>query len=301
MAETHPISVVDAFAAEPLAGTAVGVVPDAGGLREAQMAAVARELGVGRTAFVSPSDAADRRLDAYRSDGGAAPLGAATVATHARLHERGVIDDGTHAVETDAGVREVTVGDGVAWTPVGAASVDRVEVAYDRVGAALGIDPAALRDVGDDIPAAVASVGTPALIVPVNFLEHLGGADPDDSALASLLDDHGAAGVYAVTFDALAPEATLHARWLAPAPNRPRDAPTVDAAGACGAYLHAVGAFDDTPDEMRFECGHYVDRPGVVRIRSDGDGSVAVGGRAVTALEGTVVVPAAGDDDIITA
>jgi len=157
-----------------------------------------------------------------------------------------------------------------------------------------------MRDVGADVPAAVATVGLPFLIVPVNFLEHLGSADPDMDAVESLAADHGATGVYAFTFDALAADSTLHARMWAPGAGVPEDPVTGTASGACGAYLHATDAFDDPPAEMRFEQGHFVDRPGVVRVRVDGD-DVRVGGRAVTALDGALAVPAADDDDILEA
>jgi len=146
----------------------------------------------------------------------------------------------------------------------------------------------------------VATVGLPFLIVPVNFLEHLGSADPDMDAVAALAADHGATGVYAFTFDALEAESTLHARMWAPGAGVPEDPVTGTASGACGAYLHAVDAFDDPPAEMRFEQGHFVDRPGLVRVAVDGD-DVRVGGRAVTALDGTLAVPSADDDDILEA
>jgi len=54
--ETREVLVVDAFAAEPMAGTPVGVVPDAGGLTDDQRRAVASELGASHTAFVEDSD-----------------------------------------------------------------------------------------------------------------------------------------------------------------------------------------------------------------------------------------------------
>ena len=51
---------------------------------------------------------------------------------------------------------------------------------------------------------------------------------------------------------------------------------------------------------MVLEQGHFVDRPGHVRVRARSD-PVEVGGRAVTALDGSIVVPAAEDDEIIEA
>ena len=59
----------------------------------------------------------------------------------------------------------------------------------------------------------------------------------------------------------------------------------------------AIATDEETPDEMRFEQGHYVERPGLVRVRFD-DG-VRVGGRGVVSLEGRLQVPESDDDRII--
>lgn len=297
--DTRRTLLIDAFTDEPLAGNPAGVVPDAAGLDAARMGAIAREINASETAFLTEDDDADRRIRYFTPTQEVDLCGHATIASLVHLHEAGVID-GEGSLRTNVGVLDVSVEDGVAWMAQDDPSVEVVDPDYDRVGEALGIDPAALRDVGADLPAAVASTGLPFLLVPVNFLEHLSGADPDPDAVAGLAADHGATGVYAFTFDALDGASTLHARMFAPGAGVPEDPVTGTASGACGAYLHTVDAFDDPPGEMRFEQGHFVDRPGVVRVRIDDDG-VRVGGRAVTALDGTLVVPPSDDDDILEA
>jgi PhzF family phenazine biosynthesis protein len=300
--ETRRTLLIDAFATEPLAGNAAGIVPDAEGLDAERMAAIARELSASETAFLTPDadDDVDRRIRYFTPTEEVDLCGHATIASLAFLHDEGVLDAGTGRLRTNAGVVDVEVtDDGVAWMATGEPSVETVALDYDRAGEALGIDPAAMRDVGSDLPAAVATVGLPFLVIPVNFLEHLGNADPDMDAVAALAADHGATGVYAFTFDALDAASTLHARMWAPGAGVPEDPVTGTASGACGAYLRTVDAFDDPPAEMRFEQGHFVDRPGVVRVQVDGE--IRVGGRAVTALDGSLAVPSADEDDILEA
>lgn len=298
---------VDAFADEPLAGNAAGVVPDADNLTDEQMRAVARELGASETAFLRSSDDADRRLRFFSPSAEVDLCGHATIATHAHLHREGVIPPGVHTVETNAGVFDVEVTDeGVTWLAGATPVVSEVAVDTGRVGDALGIDPAALRDVGADLPTAVATTGLPYLVVPVNFLEHLSGADPDDAAVAALAAEHDTAGVYAFTFDAIDRDSTLHGRAFVPSLGVSEDPVTGTASGAVAAYCRAVGAFDnDVPDEIRCEQGHFLDRPGVVRVRfvssSDGVETVWVGGRAPTALDGQLTVPPDEGDGIIEA
>ena len=299
--DTRRALLVDAFTVDPLTGNAAGVVPDAEDLSTDRMGAVAAELAVSETAFILPSDDADRRLRYFSPTREVDLCGHATIAAHAHLHETGAIDPGDHTVETNVGVLDVEVDpDGVVRMTQNRPEVRRVDVGYDRLGDALGIDPAALRDVGADLPTAVASTGLAFLLVPVNFLEHLSGATPDNAALESLAEAHDAAGVYAFTFDTLNGDSTLHARAFAPSLGIPEDPVTGTAAGACGAYLREVGAFDgEFPDTVVVEQGHFVDRPGRIRVQVGAE--VQVGGRAVTSLDGRLAVPPGDDDDILEA
>jgi PhzF family phenazine biosynthesis protein len=298
--DTRRTLLVDAFTTDPTTGNAAGVVPDADGLTDDQMQAIARELAVSETAFFQSTGAADRRVRYFTPTDEVDLCGHATVAGHAHLHEEGVVDEGSHTLETNVGVLDVTVeSDGRVWLTTDQPSVRPVDLDWDAVGDALGIDPAAFRDVAADLSPAVASTGLPFLVVPVNFLEHLANASPDVAAVEALADEYDAVGVYAFTFDALDADATLHARMWAPGVGVPEDPSTGTASAACGAYLRHVEAFDSMPEEMVFEQGHFVDRPGRVHVRVGGE--VQVGGHAVTTLDGSLVVPEAEDDEIIEA
>ena len=301
--ETRRALLVDAFTAEPLAGNPAGVVPDAEGLSDGQLAAVAAELGASETAFLTDGDgAADDRLRYFSPTTEVDLCGHATIATYGALFAEGAIDGGERTLRTNVGDLTVAVGDdGTVWMRQQAPSVEVVDVDAGRLGEALGVDPAALRDVGADLPVAVASTGLPFLVVPVNFLERLGEADPDDDAVEALAEEFDVAGVYAFTFDALDADSTLHGRAFVPSLGIAEDPVTGTASGAVGGYLRHVDAFDrDEPDELRFEQGHFLDRPGHVRVRVEADG-VRVGGRAAVALDGEIRIPDDGDDEIIEA
>jgi PhzF family phenazine biosynthesis protein len=273
-------------------------VPDAAGLSDAQMAAVAAELAASETAFLTDSSEADRRVRYFTPTREVDLCGHATVASHAHLYADGALGAGEHSLETNAGVLTIRVtDDGVVWMTQAAPSVRPVEVDYDRLGGALGIDPAALRDVGAELPAATASTGPPWLLVPVNYLQRLGDPHPDPAAVEAVADGAGAVGIYPFTFDTLSTEATLHARAFAPGAGVPEDPVTGTAAGCCGAYLREFDAFDgDFPDEIRIEQGQFLDRGGLVRVTVGPDDGIRVGGRAATALDGTITVPERGEE-----
>ncbi len=316
--ETRDAYLVDAFTTESLAGNAAGVLPDADGLSVEQMQAVARELSVSETAFLSPSGRADRRVRYYTPTQEVDLCGHATIASHAVLYATGAIGEGTHTLETNVGVLDIDVTpDGTVWMTQDQPTVSQTAVEYDRLASVLDCPVDAFRDVGADLPVAVSSTGLPFLVVPVNFLEHLGDMDPDMDAVEDLTDDVDATGIYTFTFDTLEGDSTLHGRMFAPGAGVPEDPVTGTASGACGAYLRHFGAFneagtdpsvdhpgvaqsaDGLPDEMIFEQGHFVDRPGRVRVRVGEQ--IRVGGRAVTAFEGRIRIPEYDTDEIIEA
>ncbi|MES3517301.1 MAG: PhzF family phenazine biosynthesis protein [Natronomonas sp.] len=294
--------VVDAFCSEPLSGNPAGVVPNAEGLTAEQMGNVARELNASETAFILPAEDAVRRLRFFTPTREIDLCGHATVAALSHLFEDGAIEAGTHSIETAAGAIEVDVDpDGTVWMHTEQPTVETVDADLDRIAAALGADPATLRDVGSDLPVAVATAGVSFLVVPLNFLSAVSGLDPDLGAITDLSAEFDVTGLYAFSFDALSPDGTLHARMFAPAAGVEEDPVTGTASAAVGAYLRSVGAFDgDLPEEMVFEQGHFIDRPGTVRVRAQDD-PVVVGGEATTALDGELFVPPVDDDGIIEA
>ncbi|WP_440765599.1 PhzF family phenazine biosynthesis protein [Natronorubrum sp. DTA7] len=298
--DTIRILQVDAFADEPMAGNPAGVVPEADGLSDDQMQQIAAEMAVSETAFLSPSETADYRIRYFTPTQEVDLCGHATIGSFAHLYDEG-LEAGTYSLETNVGELEIELEpDGTVWMTQDTPQIREVDVGYDRVADALGVGQAALEGASDDIPLAVSSTGLPFLIVPITYLSDLGNADPDMHAIEDLTEAVDATGVYLFTFDALDRESTLHGRMFAPGAGVPEDPVTGTASGSVSAYLDRFGAFDDDfPDELRLEQGHYVDRPGLVRARVGS--AVQVGGRGVTVLDGSLVVPEDDEDEILEA
>ena len=318
---TVSVRLVDAFADEPLAGNPAGVVFDADDLTDEQCQSIASELSVSETAFLEGSDEAHYRLRYFTPTQEVDLCGHATIGSLVAAYESGRLAAGPKTIETNVGVLDVEVEpDGTAWMTQEAPTVREVDLDYDRVAEVLGVEVAALEGVANDLPLAVASTGLPYLVVPITYLQDVGGADPDMAAVEELTEAVDATGIYLFTFDALDAESTLHGRMFAPGLGIPEDPVTGTASGATGAYLRRFGAFSgdasgtvtagtggDTsvavtidasePTELRVEQGHYVDRPGFVRVRVDGD--VRVGGRGIVSMTGELQVPSVDDDEII--
>jgi len=308
--ETIRVLQVDAFTDEPLSGNPAGVVPDTDDLTDDQMGAIARELAVSETAFLRSSDAADRRIRYFTPNQEIDRCGHATIGCFAHLHAEGDLEAGTTTLETNVGIVEIEIeDDGTVWMTQDRPTIREVDVGYGRVAEAVGVEQAALEGASADLPLAVSSTGLPFLMVPVTYLADVGNAEPDLAAIETLSETVDATGLYLFTFDTLEADSTLHGRMFAPGVGVPEDPVTGTASGAVGAYLTRYGALEgegqdgadatESATELRLEQGHYLDRPGTVRVRVDGE--VSVGGRGVTVLDGRLMVPAAEDEDILEA
>ncbi|MFC7131892.1 MULTISPECIES: PhzF family phenazine biosynthesis protein [Salinibaculum] len=295
--DTRQAVIVDACAAEPTGGVPVGLLPDGADLTDDQLQGVAGELAA---ATAVPDG------DSLRVVGPTGPLDdhpAATVATVAFQHERGGREVGTDTLSTATGTVDVEVtSDGGVWVARPTPTVTESTVDEARIAAALGIDVAALRDVGADLPPLSLSVGRDVLAAPVNFLEHVSGADPDPVVLAEVAADADVDAVCAFTFDTLAADAACHARTFVPPGTDPGvrtvglETPALPGlAGGLVAHLFERGVIEDATTSV--EQGHFAERPG--RVHVEAGGGLRVGGHAVTTLDGTVTVPGDEDDDII--
>src|SRR6056297_1630645 len=132
--QTRSMALVDAFTTDPLSGNAAGVVPDADGLSTEQCQAIARELAVSETAFLSPSTDADRQIRYFTPTQEVDLCGHATIAAHAVLHDEGQLSAGSHSLATAVGVLDIEIDeDGTVWMQQETPTVEQQEIDYDRL------------------------------------------------------------------------------------------------------------------------------------------------------------------------
>jgi trans-2,3-dihydro-3-hydroxyanthranilate isomerase len=294
------IKVVDAFTDRPLAGNPAGVVTNADGLDKRTMQAIAREVNLSETAFVSSSERAGFRLRFFTPTTEIPLAGHPTIAAmHALVEEGRIRLDGPRTrvtQELNVGVLPVDLDADAegrltrVWMTQKPPEFLRVyEVA--PYAEALGIPVAGIEP---DFPLQTVSTGTPQLMFPVRSLHVLERLQPDMNALLDL----AARGDY-ISLHVFTPEggydpaARAHARHFAPAAGVSEDPVTGSASGAMGAYMARYGLVQ-TPSSFMVEQGHIIGRPGTVYVQIDGEAdsisAVRVGGRAVTVIEGTITI-----------
>jgi PhzF family phenazine biosynthesis protein len=269
-----------AFSSDAAGGNPAGVVLDATGATDAELQAVAAEVGFSETAFLFPrgGQAFDVR---YFSPLAEVPFcGHATIATAVAYAER--LGTGALAFETRAGLVEVTTATGEHGAP----TATLVSVAPQVAGIApddLSALLAALRwDAGDldpALPPRVAFAGAWHPIVAAGSRERLAALDYDFDALGKLM-----AARDWTTIDLVWRESTsvFHARNPFPPGGVVEDPATGAAAAAFGGYLREL-ALVDLPATLTVHQGDDMGRPGVltVAIPAARGSGIGVSGTAV--------------------
>jgi len=298
----------DVFTEQAFGGNPLAVFPAAGGLDDATMQAIARELNLSETVFVlPPADRAHTRRLRIFTPGTELPFaGHPTLGTAHVLVALG-------EVRPEAGrIARLVLEEGVGPVPVtvhcengrpvhaeltAARAPETGPAAPDAaaVAAMLALEVGDLAGGGAGIEAV--SSGVPFLIVPVRDREALGRARLRRDLWEQTLRAHWAPQVYLITRDVQRPDADLRARMFAPAMGIDEDPATGAAASALGGYLAARAGGDEAELSWTVEQGVEMGRPSLLQVTARRQGGavteVRVGGSSVMVAEGTMRIPAA--------
>ena len=276
---------VDVFADRPYAGNPLAVFPDAGEPSSAQMQAIASEMNLSETVFVTGAsrDAYDVRIFTPKTELGFA--GHPTIGTAWSLLHVDAVKENQLVQRSPAGQTNVTVdGDRIWFERDGSAQPDLEDHNPDalrRVASWVGLQPSEAgleaRELGRHgrLRPAIADAGLPHLMLPVENLGALGRCTPPPDEATGL----GIGGIYC--FTALR-AGGVRARALFPASTGAVEDPgTGSAAASLGLYLaDRIGDID-----FEIEQGVELGRPCRIDV-SGREGSVRVGGRCELVLEG---------------
>ena len=133
-----------AFTTDPSGGNPAGVVLQADALSTAQKQAIAAQVGLSETAFVSRSESAAFKLEFFTPTRQIAHCGHATIATFSLLRQRGVLGEGRFSKETVDGPRDILLDGDMAFMEQTAPAYRRIDPASDlgaRIASSLGHPP----------------------------------------------------------------------------------------------------------------------------------------------------------------
>lgn len=293
----YPFYQVDAFTDRPLGGNPCAVVLDADDLSDETMLAVAREMNLSETAFVTRSDAADFGVR-YFTPAEEIPLaGHPTLATTFTLVEAGRLQlAGAHTritLEMKAGVIPVDIHarDG----KVGQMIMTQKRPEFLRTYAPDAVAPAfslAPEDLLPDFPLQTVSTGTPQLMIPLKHLETLHKTRVDVPAYETLRQSGDFFSPHLFCLGGVTEAGHTFARHFGAPPDTPEDPFTGSATGGMAAYLWRYGLLERP--EFTAEQGHWMGRPGTARVQVVGPRedieAVRVGGGAALVVRGEILI-----------
>jgi trans-2,3-dihydro-3-hydroxyanthranilate isomerase len=280
---------VDVFTSVPLEGNSLAVFPDARGLSDDQMQAIAREMNLSETTFMLPVNGASdtglrTRIFTVQEE--------LPFAGHPTLGTAFVLRGSTGADEVALGlnVGKVVVrfeeepgkplfGEMTQKDPQFGAVHDR-----EAVACATGLK---LADLDPALPIQTVSTGLQFTIVPL-LGQAMPGLNVNIKTSADYLEKSGGKFFYFVTRDTGNPAVRLHARMFF---YNGEDPATGSAAGCTAAWMVAHGVAK--PDErVLIEQGIEMKRPSRIFVRAgrtdDRVVNVRVGGNAVEILRGEI-------------
>ncbi|MEW5684007.1 MAG: PhzF family phenazine biosynthesis protein [Pseudomonadota bacterium] len=229
------VQIVAAFTSDGAGGNPAGVVVDADGLSQSEKQAIAAEVGLSETAFVSRSHLATVKLEFFTPQRQIAHCGHATIAAFGLLGSIGRLAPGLHSKETIDGLREVRVEGASASMQQLAPRYAPVDV--DAVLGALGVTSA---EVDPRFAPVRVDTGNGFILVGLRRVSSLAGLRPDLAALEALSEQYDLVGFYVFADDGEGVFAAT-TRMFAPRYGIPEEAATGMAAGPLGCLLHDRG------------------------------------------------------------
>ncbi|TYB40586.1 PhzF family phenazine biosynthesis protein [Micromonospora sp. AP08] len=269
-----------AFTTDPAAGNPAGVVLDAGRLTDAEMQAIAADVGYSETAFLTATGPGEYDVRYFSPQAEVPFCGHATIASAVAVAERA--GTGDLVFRTPAGAIPVATArdaDGRPTATLTSVTPSDAPVAGDDLAEALSALGWAPEDLDPALPPRVAYAGAHHLILGAATRERLAALDYDFDRLRDLMLRRDWTTVALVW---RASDTRFDVRNPFPVGGVVEDPATGAAAAALGGYLRTHGLIEP-PTTLRLHQGADLGRPGLLVV----DVPAGTGGTRVT---GTAVV-----------
>jgi trans-2,3-dihydro-3-hydroxyanthranilate isomerase len=290
-----PFVTVDVFTDRAFGGNPLAVIPDARGLSDAQMQAIAREFNYSEQTFVLPAvnraNTAHVRIFTPATEipfAGHPNVGTAFVLARAGTVLGHHVADAMIFEEGAGPVRAEVLRDGAAITGARIAAPQALELGPEvppaRLASCVGLPEASLAAAAHG--PRIASIGLPQVFAELPDLTALAAARPDPAAFAAAEAALPLAGQPLIlqVWVRTGP-GTVRARLFAPTAGVSEDPATGSAAGALGALLAARGEGASLVVEQGAEMG----RPSRIEVEIDG-ADVTIAGPCVPVMEGVLTL-----------
>ena len=272
---------VDAFTDKKFGGNPAGVVLDAEPLDETMMRKIARELNLSETSFVLPSQKADFRLRYFTPTGheisfcGHSTVGALFVIAHEKryqIDQPGVYDFNVETLSGILNMQAVVEEDEqirVAYEPP-EPQLRQSKISHEKVATAAGIG---VELIDSTIPI-MYDATSKSLFITMQSLDGLKQMQCDFKSLAAFSKDHELIVLCFVSKETLDSKNQLHMRCFAPLVGINEDPFTGSVLGGLTVYAHQFHLLPQKTTVFMVEQGHFLDRPGLVKVEFSHQGDV---------------------------
>lgn len=293
----------DVFTDKPFGGNQLAVFPDASGLDDEQMFALAREFNFSETTFVFPPENGGTRKLRIWTPGGEVPFaGHPTVGTAHVLAELGAIplegENTSIVFEEQVGPVPVTIRANAGKPVFAQLSVAKLpEIGppvptRETLASMLSLEPKDL--VGGHFSPQSVSCGLPFLFVPLKDRNAVKRSRIHADQWERTLGHAWASMIMVFSRDPEREGSDIRARMYAPGISVPEDPATGSACAALGGYLAARDTRQEGTLRWIVEQGFEMGRPSIIEVEVDKAAgaitAVRVGGASVTMSEGTIRV-----------
>ncbi|MBW0146198.1 PhzF family phenazine biosynthesis protein [Marinobacter arenosus] len=287
------IPIVSAFVDGNSGGNPAGIVLNADRFSASQKQKIAAAVGLSETAFVSPSDSADLKLEFFTPTQQIAHCGHATIATFSYLRQNGLLANDQSSKETIDGNRSIKMEGDVAFMEQKAPVYTPLsEPDLHLTLQALGL---AQSDLIDGTEPTIVNTGNSFVLVGIRDVETMKALQPDFSMIERLSKALDLIGFYVFCLDGVADGRDAGTRMFAPRYGIREESATGMAAGPLACYLHDTLGVEKT--EFAIEQGRWMPSPSpsvlTVRLQIDHNGRIQglyAGGRGAVREKKTIVI-----------
>ncbi len=255
----------DAFTSTMFGGNPTATVIDASGMDEQEMKDLANELKHSETGYILPSESADFKLRYFTPTGDEIRFcGHATIGAMSAIEQDGWVKQGekkSFRAETNAGVITLEI-DCTSGKP--SFNFESPEVNLEPF--TVSLEP---LDFPDVIASPMIETGNRYLYLAFKDLETLGGLRPNMDEMKEFCVENEIVLVCVLTPFAIDPKNQVHARAFGPAVGVNEDPFTGSMQGGLFAYCRETGLIDPSLNSINTEQGHFLGRPGYVKIDYD--------------------------------
>jgi len=293
-----PLLQVDAFTTQPLCGNPCAVVFDADSLTDRLMLAIAREMNLSETAFVSRSSIADYAVRFFTPAEEIPLAGHPTIATIFALvvSERLILNEPTMNVLLE-------LKDGPIPIEIYSSDekIEKIVMTQRKPKFLSKYDPAIILpvfgleidDILPGVPIQTVSTGTPQLMVPLKSLEALRKAHINFQAFNTLRHQSDFFSPHLFCLQGITKIGHTFARHFGTPPDLLEDPFTGSATGGMAAFLWHYSLINKPC--FVAEQGHWLNRPGQATVEIIGSQfdiqAIKVAGNACLVMRGELILP----------